>query len=158
MRPKPKLFFFSPFPSLSLSLSQCFHISLSFPLAFSCTREYNSTPFELGNYRLTTHQVNPLPTHSNLLMKFSPLTDWLAWLGGCLAGRHSGRSVKRPERRRDRERSEKKERDMALHLSPAHPPRMLPRRETEISRAPKWLKASLPLFSQHPLQLNYIGV
>lgn len=32
----------------------------------------------LGNYRLTTHQLNPLPTHSNLLMKFSPLTDWLA--------------------------------------------------------------------------------
>lgn len=63
--------------SFSLSLSLCLS---AFP-RLSYTPGCSSTPFELGNYRLTTHQVNPLPTHSNLLMKFSPLTDWLAWLG-----------------------------------------------------------------------------
>nr|KAF7398236.1 hypothetical protein H0235_016244 [Vespula pensylvanica] len=51
-----------------------------------------AAPFQLGNYRLTTHQVNPLPTHSNLLMKFSPLTDWLGSMAGWLAGRQQGRS------------------------------------------------------------------
>lgn len=158
---------FSLFLSLSIYLS--FSLSLSLCLSafprLSYTSGCSSTPFELGNYRLTTHQVNPLPTHSNLLMKFSPLTDWLAWLGSArwlpswLADGRDDSGVPR-ERRRDREIGEKGKgyASLSLCFSPSSPPTLLSSHsrvpalgysegKTEISRAPKWLKASLPFFT-----------
>lgn len=150
--------FISLFLLASLFVYQPFHVSL-------ILQGVSSTPFELGNYRLTTHQVNPLPTHSNLLMKFSPLTDWLAWLGSArwlpswLADGRDDPGVPR-ERRRDREIGEKGKgyASLSLCFSPSSPPTLLSSRsrvpalgysegKTEISRAPKWLKASLPFFT-----------
>lgn len=120
---------FFRFQFISLFLLASLSLCLSAFPRLSYTPGCSSTPFELGNYRLTTHQVNPLPTHSNLLMKFSPLTDWLAWLGSArwlpswLADGRDDPGVPR-ERRRDREIGEKGKgyASLSLCFSPSSPP------------------------------------